>query len=93
VRQRHRDRGALRFDVVRYANTSAATENVFADTGFPNPSYRRLTVSTTWDLPARAAGDSYVWQIQHPTLGLATIHAATVNRSDAHDCHFQVQPS
>lgn len=77
--------------VITYTNTSADTENVFAVSGGDNPVYQRLVAGETWDLPATAAGDSYVWQIQHPTLGLATINAAVANRVESNDCHFQVQ--
>jgi hypothetical protein len=77
--------------VITYVNTSSATENVFADSGGDNPNYDQLTAAGTLPLPATAAGDSFVWQIQHPTAGLATIHAATANRISGNDCHFQVQ--
>jgi hypothetical protein len=77
--------------VITYTNTSGAIENVFAVSGGDNPEYRRLAAGETWDLAASAAGDGYEWQIQHPTLGLATIHAAVANREASNDCHFQVQ--
>jgi hypothetical protein len=77
--------------VITYVNTSAATENVFADSGGDNPNYDQLAAGGSLPLPASAAGDSFVWQMQHPTAGLATIHAATVNRVSGNDCHFQVQ--
>jgi hypothetical protein len=77
--------------VITFVNTSSATMNVFADSGGDNPNYEQLAGGGTSDLPATAAGDSYTWQIQHPTDGLATIHAATANRVGGNDCHLQVQ--
>jgi hypothetical protein len=77
--------------VITYVNTSAATENVYADSGGDNPNYQQLAAGGTSPLPATAAGDSFVWQIQHPTIGLATIHAASVNHVGDNFCGFQVQ--
>lgn len=77
--------------VITYVNTSSATENVFADDGGSDPVYQQLAAAGTSPLAATAAGDAFVWQMQHPTAGLATIHAATVNRISGNDCHFQVQ--
>jgi hypothetical protein len=77
--------------VTTFTNTSGATLNVFADSGGADPTYTQLAPAGTAPLPGTAAGDSYVWQIQHPTDGLATVHAATVNRPGGNDCHFQVQ--
>ncbi len=76
---------------INFVNTSSATENVFTDDGSASPTYQQLAASATSSKSATAAGDVFVWQIQHPTDGLATIHAATVNRISGGDCHFQVQ--
>jgi hypothetical protein len=74
-----------------FKNTSAAIENVFTDNGGSAPIYQRLAAAGTSAQSATAAGDVFVWQIQHPTAGLATIHAASANRPASGDCHFQVQ--
>jgi hypothetical protein len=74
-----------------FTNTSAATENVFTDNGGTDPTYQQLAAAGTSPSSATATGDVFVWQIQHPTAGLATIHAASVNRPGGNDCHLQVQ--
>jgi hypothetical protein len=73
---------------VRFKNTTADVMNVFNG----RRQYVRLAAgASTNPLLTKPSGDFIVWTIQHPTLGIATVTAAMVNRISANDCHLQIQ--
>ena len=71
-----------------FKNTTADVMNVFND----RKKYVRLApgASTTAFRP-KVSGYYVDWQIQHPTLGLATVYTAMANRISDNDCHLQAQ--
>jgi hypothetical protein len=72
---------------LKFNNTTSDVMNVFSS----RRTYVRLAAGTSSTIRPKVKGDVIDWQIQHPTLGLATIHVAVANRLASNDCHLQVQ--
>jgi len=73
---------------LRFRNVTAGVMNAFVDTGGANPTFQQLVSNGVLDLPATAAGDSFVIQTQG-SAGVVVFWIATAHRATG-DCHVQV---
>jgi ribosomal protein L7/L12 len=76
-------------DFIRLTNRTAATMNLFSESGEDNPSHHGLAPGGDVAIETRKAGDSLHIQAEAPGFGIVTIEVATVQR--ANDCHVQAQ--